>query len=613
MRCRASAVALLVLGAGIAAFASEAQAQTRAYYVVKCDPSHLYADEVSSAGRHSSYLRVDDCSPKTSDRKLGVYNAGAASNTAYEQYMYVAPPNTVIDGACLEHRLRRQNHHRAEITAYPNFPTLEIGGDAPAGWSPRECYDLNHTQLIVRLACNQAGGCPAGPNAHAYIRNLELKIADPHAPVLTHVSGGLSGGGWRRGVQDIGAGASDLGGGIVHVVAYVNGQEIGRTTGECTAGGLPWPWAIKLMPCPGSPRRLEAFVDTAQAPFRNGSNVVRLYGADYAGNAVAETRTVRVDNQPPILAFANTQDPEDPELIRASVSEVHSGIDKAGISYRAVNASTWVPLATRVEAGELVAWVPSDLPPGEYEFRVDAEDIAGNSSSTTLRQNGTPMRLTFPLRTATQIVFGLGRGSALSQTVRYGSPSAVRGRLLDASGRPLPSRDVRVIEHFGDGALIRERPTTLVTGPNGEFHARIPAGPSRSIEAHFAGSKKYLPARTEGIEFNVKSRISFRTSGRRVDEGKQVTFSGKVGHFGARIPSGGKLAELQVRVKTGRWDTVKEAFRTRSNGKYRLRYRFGRHYVSDALFRFRVKVQEEGHWPFKRSASRQRQIIVRAR
>src|SRR4051794_6763550 len=36
------------------------------------------------------------------------------------------------------------------------------------------------------------------------------------------------------------------------------------------------------------------------------------------------------------------------------------------------------------------------------------------------------------------------------------------------------------------------------------------------------------------------------------------------------------------------------------------RYRFGNQYVHDALFRFRVKVQKEGDWPYKRGASEQR-------
>ena len=96
-------------------------------------------------------------------------------------------------------------------------------------------------------------------------------------------------------------------------------------------------------------------------------------------------------------------------------------------------------------------------------------------------------------------------------------------------------------------------------------------------------------------------------------EGSSATFKGKVGHVGARIPASGKLVELQVRMKTGRWDTVGEAFRTNEKGRYKRRYRFGKHYSQDALFRFRVKVQKESNWPYKRAASKQRKVIVRAR
>ena len=92
-----------------------------------------------------------------------------------------------------------------------------------------------------------------------------------------------------------------------------------------------------------------------------------------------------------------------------------------------------------------------------------------------------------------------------------------------------------------------------------------------------------------------------------------MTFTGKVRHFGARVPSGGKLIELQVRLKTGRWETVGEAFRTDERGRYRRSYRFGKHYVEDALFQFRLKVRREANWPFKRKSTAKKKVIVRAR
>ena len=83
-------------------------------------------------------------------------------------------------------------------------------------------------------------------------------------------------------------------------------------------------------------------------------------------------------------------------------------------------------------------------------------------------------------------------------------------------------------------------------------------------------------------------------------------------HHGARIPAGGKLVEVQYRLKPGRQRTLKQPFRTEPDGSYRLAYRFSKALTADALFRFRLRIRGEGTWPFKGSASKWRKVIVRA-
>jgi hypothetical protein len=98
-----------------------------------------------------------------------------------------------------------------------------------------------------------------------------------------------------------------------------------------------------------------------------------------------------------------------------------------------------------------------------------------------------------------------------------------------------------------------------------------------------------------------------------VREGRRVAFRGRVAHFGARIPAGGKLIELQVK-EGSRWHTVREAFYTHPNGRYHMRYRFARFYTSNVAYRFRVKVLREGGWPYKAPvSSRGKRLVVKAR
>jgi hypothetical protein len=151
------------------------------------------------------------------------------------------------------------------------------------------------------------------------------------------------------------------------------------------------------------------------------------------------------------------------------------------------------------------------------------------------------------------------------------------------------------------------------TDDRGRWRSFLPAGPSRTVSAHFDGDARYLPGETSAGALAVRSRVRFETSRRKVRQGGRIVFGGRIGRRGARIPNGGKLLELQVRERPGRWSTVREAFRTGPRGRYRLRYRFGRFYQRDVRFTFRVKVAREGNWPYRATSSRARRVTVLAR
>ena len=172
---------------------------------------------------------------------------------------------------------------------------------------------------------------------------------------------------------------------------------------------------------------------------------------------------------------------------------------------------------------------------------------------------------------------------------------------------------MKVVEHFGRGALINRRVRRVRTRGDGSFGERIPAGPSRGITVSYAGSAQYLERESKVGRLVVNSHAAFRTSKKRVKEGGAVVFRGRVFHKGARIPDGGKLVELQVR--DGRhWNTVRQAFYTKPDGRYKMRYRFRADYVSNARFRFRVRVAREQGWPYRAPVrTRSRSLVVIAR
>ena len=157
------------------------------------------------------------------------------------------------------------------------------------------------------------------------------------------------------------------------------------------------------------------------------------------------------------------------------------------------------------------------------------------------------MVLQFPLRSGVDLSARIEPGGERRVTVPYGEEAKAAGQLLAADGRPLAGQEVTVEEYFGEGALIDRRVRTVTTDDAGRWRSELPAGPSRSVKAYFAGDQRYLDEQAAAGSLAVKTKASFETSRARVPEGEMVAFKGRVGRLGARIPQGGKLLELQVR------------------------------------------------------------------
>ena len=91
---------------------------------------------------------------------------------------------------------------------------------------------------------------------------------------------------------------------------------------------------------------------------------------------------VRIDRDPPAVAFLPSTHPNDPELIEARVSDPLSGADpgRGWIGVRpAGSGGQFEPLPTAVGDGLLQArWNSDDYPAGDYEFEAIGYDRAGN-------------------------------------------------------------------------------------------------------------------------------------------------------------------------------------------------------------------------------------------
>jgi hypothetical protein len=363
-----------------------------------------------------------------------------------------------------------------------------------------------------------------------------------------------------------------------------------------------------------------------------GTHAVAFYARDAAGNSgekSAALATLRIDESPPRVTFANRQDPSEPERVEAAVGDTLSGLDPArgSIAVRpAGSRQRFTPLPTTASATRLIArWDSDAFATGSYEFRATAYDGAGNVASADRRANGTRMVLANPLKAPTGIEAGFGepavshrcqrregRGHCRrvapeggpARAVPYGKAISFAGRLSLASGARLGGLPVQIVETFGAGASPSQRTSVVQTAPDGSFAARLAPGPSRGVEAVFAGNRVLGRSSARAGRLKVLGGIRLRASATSARVGAApVIFSGRVGALGAPIPTDGRPVELQFRLAGGAWSEFRTV-QTDAHGRFRYSYGFSDDDSRGVRFQFRAYVPAEEDWPYKAAGSR---------
>jgi 5-hydroxyisourate hydrolase-like protein (transthyretin family) len=348
----------------------------------------------------------------------------------------------------------------------------------------------------------------------------------------------------------------------------------------------------------------------------SGLHRIEYFARDAAGNGGGApqpaTATVRIDEDPPTVAFAAAQDPADPERLEATVGDALSGpsSDRGWIAVRLAGThSRFEPLPTRVEGGRLTArWDSDSYPPGKYEFLATAFDVAGNAGTGSSRARGGRMVLVNPLKLSTYLEAGfVGKRLITEPTkkARFGRRVRFGGRLWTAAGAPAAGLEVAVTESFAAGAEPRERTTFVRTRPDGRFGVRLAPGPSREVVASFAGARTLTRASSETARLAVPASVRLRASAASARVGgPPIVFSGRVAARGAKGGAVAGLAvELQFRFRSGAWSEFRTV-ETDARGRFRYAYRFSDDDSRGIRFGFRAHVKGREGWPYEPSASR---------
>jgi hypothetical protein len=366
----------------------------------------------------------------------------------------------------------------------------------------------------------------------------------------------------------------------------------------------------------GGPPSISAGAVAGATVIGSGVHAVAYYARDAAGN-VADGATangqrnpppslawVRIDRDPPAIAFLPSTHPDDPELIEARISDPLSGPGRGWIGVRATGSGAhFEPLRTEADRGLLRArWDSDEYASGEYEFEAVGYDRAGNVADGTRRTSGSPMQLPSPLKTRTVLHAWLGTASReTSRPIPHGRSATYRGRLTLASGWPLAAMPLRVVERFGPGAGIPERVTTVSTGADGRFALCLAPGPGREVLAVFAGSRTRTRASSASARLTVRSGVRLRASSASAAVGgRPVVFRGRVA--GEEVPADGLSVQLQFRLPGVPW-TEFRTVQTDRDGRFRYAYRFSDDDSRGVRFLFRAYVNAQGDWPYEPGGS----------
>jgi hypothetical protein len=163
---------------------------------------------------------------------------------------------------------------------------------------------------------------------------------------------------------------------------------------------------------------------------------------------------------------------------------------------------------------------------------------------------------------------------------------------------------ILVRERFAAGSHPAERMTTALTGSRGRFALRLRPGPSRTVEASFAGTLTLTRSRARPNRVRTASgeARSATAPAARIG-GRPILFRGVVRTRGATIPPDGKTVHLQFRLPAVPWTDFRTLV-TDSRGRFRYAYAFTDPASREVRFEFRAVAAAQSAWPYLPAASR---------
>ncbi|MDA0180961.1 hypothetical protein OJ997_11700 [Solirubrobacter phytolaccae] len=368
-----------------------------------------------------------------------------------------------------------------------------------------------------------------------------------------------------------------------------------------------------------------ARIDDLAVP-HSGAWRLRIALRDEAGNIdwdqTADREGIEFDSDAPSASFLPF-DPADPARVWLTAADDMSGVAGVEIEARRQGATTWHSLPTAHSNGRFTALLnDAELPEGVYSLRALVRDRAGHERTAMTLGDGTSLEIRLPVRADSALAVGRPERVRVKSakgkrkryrtvlvpkpTTRYGDPVEIEGTLSDRVGNPRAGTEVKVLERVGLPGRDWQEIASVRTGSGGAFKFRALPGPARALRFQYVGTATTRP-HSQDVELRVRAGVTLIPSRRRVRNGAQITFGGRV--LGGPIPPAGKILALQAQTSRG-WRTFATPRARATDGRFSVPYRFLSTTVT-SRYRFRVVVPEESSYPYASGSSTITSVLVR--
>ena len=196
-----------------------------------------------------------------------------------------------------------------------------------------------------------------------------------------------------------------------------------------------------------------------------------------------------------------------------------------------------------------------------------------------------------------------------SKLVGYGRRTSVSGWLETSDGTALGGQVVRVITAPDDGLGQFTSAAVTTTAANGAWRAQLPVGPSRLVEAYYAGAPTFEPSVSAQVRVIVPANVKLiSVRPRRVAWGGTVRITGQL--LGGYLPTGGALVRLRI-GQASNFQTYGVQEHVTGNGRFTTAYTFGAGYAG--IYRsywFQIATLPMGNYPYAPASSGRQSVLV---